>query len=129
MIDADGFGCIAPSSRRYKSNIAPITEDAVVRFEAMKPVSYNYTESGQFQLGFIAEDAIPKVLLYDAEGRPDGIQHILLHALQKASADRLMKRVEMLEAELAEEKTARVALEERLARLEAFMLLARLKTT
>jgi hypothetical protein len=63
MCLADGTICIAPSSRRYKSNIAPITEDAVVRFEAMEPVSYNYTESGQFQLGFIAEDAMPEVLL------------------------------------------------------------------
>jgi hypothetical protein len=144
MIDADGFGCIAPSSRRYKNNIEPITEDTVDRFEAMVPVSYNYIESGQFQLGFIAEDAMPEVLLYDAEGRPDGIQHILLHALQKASVDRLIKRVEMLEtahaeektaragvetalaevkSELAEEKTVRAALEVRLARLEALMLL------
>jgi hypothetical protein len=122
MSTVDGTVCIAPSSRRYKSNIAPITEDEVTRFEAMEPVSYNYTESGQFQFGFIAEDAMPEVLLYDVEGRPDGIQHHTLHALQKGMSDRLKKRVEVLEAELVEERAARVALEERLARLEALLL-------
>lgn len=45
----------------------------------------------------------------------------MLHALQKASTDRLKKRVKMLEVELAAEKAARGALEERMARLEARM--------
>jgi len=35
---------------------------------------------------------------------PDGIQHTILYALQKASTDRLKNHVEVLEAELAEEK-------------------------
>jgi hypothetical protein len=66
-------------------------------------------------------------LLYDGEDRPHGIQHILLLALLKASMDRLRGRVEVLEAELVEEKATRVARDERLAHLEASMLLAREK--
>jgi len=69
----------ATSSRRYKDHIEPL--DLSSQSEALfqlQPVSYDYRESGQHDIGLIAEEVaelIPELVTYDQEGRPEAVKY------------------------------------------------------
>ena len=107
------------SSLRYKDNVAdlPATKEAVLR---LRPVTFTWNSTGEADIGLIAEEVaevIPDLVLYDAEGRPDGVKYDRLgvYLLQVVKSQRgqiaaLRERNERFESRL-------VALETLLAEL------------
>jgi len=67
------------SSRRYKDNIKPLKPGSSAdAFLKLQPVSYNYIESGEPDIGLVAEDVaelIPELVTYDQEGRPEAVKY------------------------------------------------------
>lgn len=94
------------SSRRYKRDISPLAVD-VESVYRLEPVSFTWKESGQPEIGLIAEDverAVPELVIYDAKGRPDGVKYdkVALYLLevvkaQQAQMTALEQRVTQLE--------------------------------
>lgn len=95
------------SSRRYKDTIEPY-EVAPADVLALVPVTYHKrgNADGHREVGLIAEDstAIPGLVVYDAQRRPDAITYgvlpLALLALARAQADLiadLTRRIEQLE--------------------------------
>jgi predicted outer membrane repeat protein len=65
------------SSRRYKTCIEDLQIDQkeVLR---LRPVRFQWRTTGQADVGLIAEDVaerLPDLVIYDGEGRPDGVQY------------------------------------------------------
>ncbi len=76
---ADGSGSIGfdTSSRRYKTNIS-YTDNADWIYK-LRPVTFDYIESGEESIGLIAEEAdsvsAPFVVRYDSAGAPEGVHY------------------------------------------------------
>ena len=97
------------SSRRYKKNIEALDlaslSEAVLQ---LQPVSYDYRDTGQHDIGLIAEDVaalIPELVTFDQEGRPDAVKYdrgfLYLLALVKKQAEDLAE----LKQRLAEQES------------------------
>jgi hypothetical protein len=77
VADANGKLWKQSSSRRYKTNIEALDTglDAVLN---LRPVRFEYKESGQKDIGLIAEE-VEKVskdlVIYDNEGKPDAVKY------------------------------------------------------
>lgn len=94
----------ANSSRRYKENIASITEKDADKISSLRPVEFDYKETGRHAYGLIAEetyDYLPQVVQLDDDERPDRIDYISLIPF-------MIKKMQMMEEEikaLKQEKT------------------------
>jgi hypothetical protein len=78
----NGTISIEGSSRKYKQNIQAFKEDfrKILRLEARQyQMRDGYGEPEQWMFGYIAEEldeaGLNKLVIYDAEGRPDGIKY------------------------------------------------------
>jgi trimeric autotransporter adhesin len=74
------------SSRRFKENIAPITNETTRKFLQLEPVTFIYKEDSERrqQYGFVAEDVepfLPELVVYDAHNQPFSIRYHCMHAL------------------------------------------------
>jgi hypothetical protein len=103
------------SSRRHKENIQPL-EDDFSRLLRAQPMTYTRPDSPEFwEIGFIAEDfhdlGLNKLVDYDAEGRPDGINYEKICLYLKEIAESQQKDIEDLQRQ-------NQALESRLENLE-----------
>jgi hypothetical protein len=98
------------SSRRYKENIEPLDlsalSEAVLQ---LQPVAYDYKDTGQHDIGLIAEDVadlIPELVSFDGEGRPDAVRYdrgfLYLLAAVKKQAEELAE----LKRHLAEQEAS-----------------------
>lgn len=112
-------GIWATSDKRVKENIKDI-DLPFERFKALKPVSYNYlNDKKKSRVGFIAQNVLRvcsesitmtnnENLKDDGEGSPEGIQlsvdYNSLIALNTNIIQKLIERVEHLEAKLLEKK-------------------------
>jgi len=68
---------ISSSSARYKTNVEPLETGGSGVLD-LEPKSFEYEETGEPDIGFLAEevdDAVPDLVLYDDEGRPDGVKY------------------------------------------------------
>jgi hypothetical protein len=79
MADANGklWTLSAKSSERYKENIRDLGVDPANVLQ-LDPVKFSWKETGQEDIGLIAEDVaklIPELVIYDDEGRPDGVKY------------------------------------------------------
>jgi hypothetical protein len=95
---ADGNGKLwtlsAKSSRKYKENIRDLGVDPAKVF-GLDPMRFSWKETGQEDIGLIAEDVeklIPELVIYDDEGRPDGVKYdkvviYLLSALKELKTE------------------------------------------
>jgi hypothetical protein len=77
VADGNGKLCKSSSSRRYKTNIETLDTgaDAVLK---LRPVRFEYKESGQKDIGLIAEEVekiSPDLVIYDGQGRPDAVKY------------------------------------------------------
>lgn len=100
LITYDGtVGCLT-SSRRFKKDIQPLSEDSgVAEVMALNPVSYTYKDpkigGDKTHVGLIAEDVdqVDKRLVgYDTEGMPHGVAYenltsVLVKAIQQQQAE------------------------------------------
>lgn len=110
VVDANGRLRKMSSSLRYKGDVAdlPSTGNAVL---ALRPVSFEWNSTGEPDIGLIAEEVaevIPDLVLYNAEGRPDGVKYDRLgvYLLQVVKSQRGQiaaqeQRLERIERELA----------------------------
>ena len=96
-------GSITPgSSREFKKNIAPLSEsEAFEAFAALDPVKFNYKadESGDLQLGFIAEDVPDLVSIPSKKGiAPMDLIAVLTKVVQQQQEviSALQSQVDML---------------------------------
>jgi len=77
VADANGKLWKDSSSRRYKTNIEdlPVDRSAVLQ---LRPVSFQWHETGQPDVGLVAEEVeqlVPGLVIYDRDGRPDGVKY------------------------------------------------------
>jgi len=105
-IDSSGNLYKASSSRRYKSNIQDLRVDTKAVL-ALRPVSFEYKQSGQKDIGLIAEEVeqqLNDLVIYDNEGRPEAVKYdrVSLYLLAvvkdlKAENESLKQRLASLE--------------------------------
>ena len=78
VIDANGRVYMANSSERYKENVQPLVDD-FSKVLGLQPKTYNYTATGQKDIGYIAEEldmaGLKDLVNYDSQGRPDSIKY------------------------------------------------------
>jgi len=106
---ADGNGKLwkQTSSLRYKKNIRELSIDPQ-KFLQLEPVRFEWKTTGGEDIGLIAEDVenvVPDLVIYDNEGRPDGVKYdkIAIYLLGvvknlKSENEELKKRIEALES-------------------------------
>lgn len=68
------------SSRKYKDNIADLTDEDALKLLDLRPVKYDYinTQNGTGCYGLIAEEVAEVMtypVVYDADGNPDGLDY------------------------------------------------------
>jgi len=115
---------MSSSSVRYKTNVEPLSTDSTDVLD-LEPRSFEYEETGEDGVGLLAEEvdeAVSDLVLYDDDGRPDGVKYhrlgvFLLPEIRtnRESVEDLRDaleekddRIEDLEAE-SERKDARIA--------------------
>jgi len=99
---ADGWTTY--SSRRWKTNIAPI-QDALGMVEQLRGVSYNLKESGKHEIGLIAEEVgavVPEVVSYEENGKDArGVDYSRLTALLIEAVKEQQKKITMQQHQIA----------------------------
>ena len=128
-ISADGgfFSRTEPSSRRWKTDIRDI-EAARALVDQLRGVRYRWTESGEADVGVIAEEVakvLPELVKFDDDGRPSGVRYAGLTALlleavkaQQAELNARRRTVERQQSEMDAMKEHVEALAERVKQLE-----------
>ncbi|MGB2696589.1 MAG: tail fiber domain-containing protein [Candidatus Zixiibacteriota bacterium] len=106
-VDGDGKLWKQTSSLRYKQNIRELNINPQ-KFLQLEPVRFEWKTTGEEDIGLIAEDVenvIPDLVIYDNEGRPDGVKYdkIAIYLLGvvknlKSENEELKKRIEALES-------------------------------
>ena len=106
------------SSLRYKHDIEPY-QNGWGRLEALRPVSYRFTEGDQPDIGLIAEELAAideRLVVFDDQGRPDSIRYSRLSVLLISA---MQERGHWLDEQLATQAESQARLDNRLAELEA----------
>ena len=105
---------VVTSKSAWKRDIEDIQEDVVDRAFKLRPVTFMPMQGPDLEhaelmdaptFGLIAEEVhetVPEAALLDKNGEPGGINKMVVTALTLAMCQRLMKRVEALEAEVTE---------------------------
>ena len=97
-VKANAF--LSYSSRRYKKNIVPI-QDAINKIKNLQGVSFDWKNSGQKDIGFIAEDVgeiIPEIVSFEENGiDASSMDYPKLTALLVEAVKAQQKRIEKLE--------------------------------
>lgn len=114
FIGSSGFVFKSTSSRRYKTNIKPVTLDEARKAVALRAVTFvpkqrrehsHDPRHGERLFGFIAEEAhdagLNNLVHYDEQDRPDGFQYDRMVVVHQAVLQDLLDRVEQLELEAA----------------------------
>ena len=131
VVNANGQLGVINSSERYKRDIAPLARDSE-KLSLLRPVSFHLKADpdGAIQYGLIAEEVdrvYPELVIRDNQGRIQGVRYdelapMLLNEVQKqqqvnraqaariASLEQQVTKVNDLEHELAEMRTALAAL-------------------
>jgi len=105
--DVNGDLTNSSSSLRYKHDIQTYDKGLEI-VKQLRPVSFKFNGEGRENIGFIAEEVdelgLTEVMLYDEEGKPDGVLYsnmvsLLTKALQEAvlKIETLETRIEALE--------------------------------
>ena len=90
------------SSRRYKSDIRELAL-GLETVKKLRPVAYRWTETGEADLGFVAEeiaDLDPRLVTLNPEGQVEGVKYermnaIMARAIQQLEAENTRLRAEM----------------------------------
>jgi glutaconate CoA-transferase subunit A len=109
--DSDGGW---PSSRRWKTNIEPLG-DALALVQRLRGVRYQWIESGETDVGLIAEevgDVVPEVVTYADNGEDaETVEYARLVALLIEAVKAQQEQIESERAQLEDLKTRIEALE------------------
>ena len=92
------------SSERYKESIEDLDHESEDLYQ-LRPRSFHFKKHapGVRSVGLIAEEVdevIPSLVVYDAEGKPDGVKYHDLPVLLLNELQKLHKRIEDLEDRL-----------------------------
>jgi hypothetical protein len=122
------------SSARYKSDIASL-RSTMALVEQLRPVSYRWTESGEEDVGLVAEEVAeiePRLVTYNRNGQVEGVKYrqlsaLLIGALQEQHRDieRMQGEIQVLTQQLeqpADLMRHNRDLSDRVERLEAVLL-------
>ena len=114
VADTNGKLWKLSSSRRYKTNIETLhaETDSVLN---LRPVRFEYKETGQKDIGLIAEEVekiSPDLVIYDGQDRPDAVKYdrVSLYLIGvvkelKAENELLRQRVDVLEKTINAKET------------------------
>lgn len=101
-IDNNGVLYQQSSSRRYKEHIESLSSRAESVLQ-LRPVSFQWKESGINDIGLIAEEVeklVPELVIYNEQGQPDGVKYDLVPVYllgvmqqQQATIDHLNEQV------------------------------------
>ena len=106
LIDSNGQLGTLSSSARYKSDVSDIA-DGSAALHRLRPVSFRYLAHGSrgpAQFGLIAEEVaevFPELVVFDDEGRPQGVRYQSLEALLLNELQKLARRLRDLEGRLS----------------------------
>jgi hypothetical protein len=104
------------SSRRYKHDVRELAVDAEL-VSQLRPVSFAWNSTCEADIGLIAEEVaevLPDLVLYDTDGRPDGVKYDRLGVY-------LLQIVNTQKERIATQREQITDLSARLERLEAIM--------
>ncbi len=90
------------SSRRYKDNIRD-SDVGLAELMQLRPVKFEYKESGASDIGFIAEEVYPVVPEYvglNEEGEPESVNYDRMVSVLTKALQESVTRIEALEAEV-----------------------------
>ena len=118
-----------PSSRRFKLEIEDLADSSNSVMD-LRPVSFRYkrhmladgSANGPRSWGLIAEEVeeiFPELVLYDENGKPNGVRYYLLSTLLLNELQKRSTQIESQEGQLAEQARELEKLQERMAQLEA----------
>ena len=110
---SDGQVVKASSSARYKTNVEALSTEPDALLD-LEPRSFEYEESGQPDVGLIAEevaDHVPELVLTDERGRPDAVKYDRLGVYLIAALRSQRERIDDLEAQNDDLAARLVALE------------------
>ncbi len=106
VLDAAGKVGVLRSSRRYKTDVQNLQTDSDAVLD-LQPVRFKYKDSGQEDVGLIAEQVeehVADLVVYDNQGRPDAVKYdrlgvYLLEVVKqlKVENNRLKDRIDKLE--------------------------------
>ncbi|MCH2023751.1 MAG: tail fiber domain-containing protein [Saprospiraceae bacterium] len=99
------------SSKRYKQNIKPLVDDFTKILQA-QPKDYQmkkeYGPEGDWIFGYIAEEldeiGLKRLVLYDDQGRPDGIKYKMIGVYNLEIIKSQQKQIDALQIQLDEMK-------------------------
>jgi hypothetical protein len=107
VVDAVGKLFRSSSSRRYKTDIETLTQDADKILD-LRPVRFRWRSTGEPDIGLIAEDVetlAEDLVIRDAEGRPEAVKYdklplylLLVIKDQQQRIETQQRRIETLEA-------------------------------
>lgn len=131
QVDGNGQLGVVASSRRYKDDIAPMSEVSAI-LQKLRPVTFHYKQpfsdgTKPLQYGLIAEDVaetFPDLAVFNKDGAPETVKYHLLPNFLLAGYQSQQKVIEQQAAkiEALEEKAAKVdALEQRLRAIEVML--------
>ena len=99
LIDSAGQLGTISSSIRYKENVEDMN-DASSPVMSLRPVVFDYKESGAHSYGLIAEEVaevFPDLVAHNAEGEIETVKYHLMTTMLLNEIQKLAKRIEVLE--------------------------------
>jgi hypothetical protein len=119
-IDGSGYLYKASSSRRYKSNIQDLKVDTSAVL-ALRPVSFEYKESGQKDIGMIAEEVdeqVKDLVVYNDDGSPESVKYDRLGVYLLKIVKQQQNQLDSKEQQIENQQRQIEVLRERLSILE-----------
>jgi hypothetical protein len=131
MIDSNGQLGTVSSSRRFKEDIQDM-DDASRDLMRLRPVTFRYKQpfgdgSKPIQYGLIAEEVAevyPDLVAHSADGQIETVKYQVLDSMLLNEVQRQEAKISRLEQKVDEQRQKRESLLERLAKLEAALVLA-----
>jgi len=112
-----------PSSIRWKENVRPLA-NPVDLVEQLRGVRYDWTESGEADVGAIAEEVaavLPELVEFDDGGQARGVHYAKLTAVLIEATKAQQQTIESKERTIQAPRREVGALEDRMARIERLL--------
>ncbi|NBB73990.1 MAG: hypothetical protein GVY35_09940 [Bacteroidetes bacterium] len=113
----------SPSSIRWKENVRTL-DDAVALVDQLRGVRYDWTESGEADVGVIAEEVaevLPELVEFDESGRARAVHYARLTAVLIEATKAQQKTIKSKERTIHALRHEMDALEDRMARIERLL--------
>ena len=107
VIDANGFVKLKSSSIRYKDIISTIEDFSMDKFNCLTPYAYRFKQSGDYDIGFIAEDILnvfPSLVNFNNNGQPESLKYDRFSVYNVLATQQHESRIKILENMIIELK-------------------------